>query len=171
MTRSFIELRLNFLDFVNNAQIWSSIVFEKLHYSVLPQICLGLEIGKSEACGPLKSLLKILLIHFDRYNKNFLFSIFYFCIQRINAFLLIFIFFAKYSITKIGNWYLDLRPSTQLLVAIPTVKDIHTLFSDSVIKQNLQSLLYVKTLCQEKIKRLQQGIVDTEFAPDVSLCI
>ncbi|XP_060579066.1 sorting nexin-13-like isoform X2 [Ruditapes philippinarum] len=38
---------------------------------------------------------------------------------------------------------------------------------DSMIKQNLQSLLYVKELCQQKIKRLQQGIVDTEFAPDV----
>ncbi|XP_045168136.1 sorting nexin-13-like isoform X2 [Mercenaria mercenaria] len=38
---------------------------------------------------------------------------------------------------------------------------------DSLIKQNLKSLRYVKSMCQEKIKRLQQGIDDTEFAPDV----
>ncbi|XP_052248874.1 sorting nexin-13-like [Dreissena polymorpha] len=40
--------------------------------------------------------------------------------------------------------------------------------SDDVqIKQNLNSLLFVKNLCEEKIKRLRQGIDDTEFAPDV----
>ena len=42
------------------------------------------------------------------------------------------------------------------------------MFADTLIKQNLNSLLFVKTLCEEKIKRLQQGIDDSEFAPDVS---
>ena len=42
------------------------------------------------------------------------------------------------------------------------------LFVDTVIKQNLNSLLFVKTVCEEKIKRLQQGIDDNEYAPDVS---
>lgn len=38
---------------------------------------------------------------------------------------------------------------------------------DAVIKQNLNSLIFVKTLCEDKKSRLQQGIYDTEFAPDV----
>ncbi|WAR09863.1 SNX13-like protein [Mya arenaria] len=39
--------------------------------------------------------------------------------------------------------------------------------NDTQIKQNLNSLLFVKKQCEEKISRLQQGIDDTEFAPDV----
>lgn len=38
---------------------------------------------------------------------------------------------------------------------------------DTLIKQNLNSLLFVKTICEERIKRLQQGIDDNEYAPDV----
>jgi len=37
------------------------------------------------------------------------------------------------------------------------------------VKQQLSSLRYVKSVCEERIARLQQGIDDTEFAPDVSL--
>ncbi|KAL3831550.1 hypothetical protein ACJMK2_023289 [Sinanodonta woodiana] len=38
---------------------------------------------------------------------------------------------------------------------------------DMLIKQNLNSLIFLKELCENRIRRLQQGIDDTEFAPDV----
>ncbi|KAK3588903.1 hypothetical protein CHS0354_007052 [Potamilus streckersoni] len=38
---------------------------------------------------------------------------------------------------------------------------------DVLIKQNLNSLIFLKELCENRIRRLQQGIDDTEFAPDV----
>lgn len=39
---------------------------------------------------------------------------------------------------------------------------------DSVVKQNLNSLLFVKSICESTIKRILVGGTDPEFSPDIS---
>lgn len=44
----------------------------------------------------------------------------------------------------------------------------YIVISDTLVKQNLNSLLFVKSICEGRIKRIKSGANDLDFGQDVS---